>query len=104
MRRKATAEEAAISRIKEMEAAYDKVREAVERLNKDLEALGNLKDEIKALEDYQSSGMWLRDFEADEAGRIPATLKRGVLSEDGLHNLLGDTDALLKALREYSDE
>ncbi|MBQ6253406.1 MAG: DUF4298 domain-containing protein [Bacteroidales bacterium] len=104
MIRKATADEATISRIAEMEAAYDKVRETVERLKEDLEALENLKDEIKSLEEYQSSGMWLRDFEADEAGRIPADLKRGVLSEDGLHNLLGDTDALLEALRKYSDE
>ena len=30
----------------------------------------------------------LSDFEADEAGLLPPDLKRGVLSEDGIYNLL----------------
>jgi hypothetical protein len=33
------------------------------------------------------------DYEADEAGEIPSTVKRGVLSEDGLYNLLEDLRA-----------
>ena len=33
---------------------------------------------------------WRKDFEADEAGKLPQDLKRGVLSEDGLWNLLSD--------------
>ena len=37
------------------------------------------------------SGQWLKDFEADEKGKLPANLKRGVLSEDGLYNLLAET-------------
>ena len=28
------------------------------------------------------------DFAADESGEIPADIKRGVLSEDGIYNLL----------------
>ena len=46
------------------------------------------KEEIKVLEEYMESGQWLRDFEADEAGEIPAGVKRGVLSEDALYDLL----------------
>jgi len=34
------------------------------------------------------SGQWLADYELDEAGGLPPDLKRGVLSEDGLYNLL----------------
>ena len=30
------------------------------------------------------------DFAADEAGNLPPDLKRGVLSEDGIWNLLSD--------------
>ena len=41
-----------------------------------------------ALRDYYSGGQWLRDYEADERGELPEDLKRGVLSQDGLWNLL----------------
>lgn len=41
-----------------------------------------------ALEEYYASGRWLEDYEADEAGLIPANVKRGVLSQDGLYDLL----------------
>ena len=37
---------------------------------------------------YYSSDAWKRDYAADEAGLLPKDLKRGVLSEDGLYNLL----------------
>ena len=40
------------------------------------------------LRDYYSGGQWLRDYEADERGELPADLKRGVLSQDGLWNLM----------------
>lgn len=35
-------------------------------------------------------------FEADERGEIPADLERGVLSEDGLYDLLGEVDRILR--------
>ena len=35
---------------------------------------------------------WQKDFEADEQGKLPESLKRGVLSEDGLWNLLEEVD------------
>ena len=37
---------------------------------------------------YYSSDAWKRDYAADEAGLLPKDLKRGVLSEDGIYNLL----------------
>ena len=40
------------------------------------------------LSDYYGSAAWKRDFAADEAGLLPQKLKRGVLSEDGIYNLL----------------
>ncbi|MBO6249517.1 MAG: DUF4298 domain-containing protein [Bacteroidales bacterium] len=45
---------------------------------------------IKRLTEYQESGEWLKDFEADERGELPKNMPRGVLSEDGLDNLLRD--------------
>ena len=72
-----------ISRIREMERSYDKVSEA-------LKAIEEAKDDIVRLRQYMDSGLWKEDFEADERGELPANLKRGVLSEDGLWNLLED--------------
>ena len=75
-------------RIKKMEAIYDRVREL---LNKDtlnyMESV-ELNDGFKRLEEYYTSKDWKEDFAADEEGKLPKNLKRGVLSEDGIYNLL----------------
>ena len=42
----------------------------------------------EVLSDYYTSPAWKRDFAADEAGLLPKDLTRGVLSEDGIYNLL----------------
>ena len=64
--------ETRIERIRRMEAYFDRA---------DAEALA-------ILEAYYTSGLWLSDYEADERGELPKDLKRGVLSQDGLYNLL----------------
>jgi ATP-binding cassette subfamily B protein len=46
--------------------------------------------QLRILEDYYENGLWRLDYEADEKGLLPRGLKRGVLSEDGLYNLLTD--------------
>ena len=45
-------------------------------------------DQLKALSEYYISDAWKRDYAADEAGLLPKDMKRGVLSEDGIYNLL----------------
>ena len=47
-----------------------------------------LKYLISELEAYYESVQWRKDFENDEAGLLPKNLKRGVLSEDGINDLL----------------
>lgn len=47
-----------------------------------------LKYLISELQAYYESVKWRKDFESDEAGLLPKNLKRGVLSEDGIYNLL----------------
>ena len=42
----------------------------------------------RELREYYENGQWLLDYEADERGELPGGLKRGVLSQDGLWNLL----------------
>ena len=76
-----------IARVTRMEALYERLSEAVQKAP---ERLGDaeLRDAADALAAYLDSGGWLRDYEADEAGLLPAELKRGVLSQDGLYDLL----------------
>ena len=50
-------------------------------------------DDMPILAAYMASGDWLRDYTADEQGRIPKGMKRGVLSQDGLYNLVTDWEA-----------
>ena len=45
-------------------------------------------EKLRLLEDYYTSGLWLEDYEADERGELPLDLKRGVLSQDALYDLL----------------
>ncbi|MBR6269185.1 MAG: DUF4298 domain-containing protein [Bacteroidales bacterium] len=84
----------AAARVAAMSAAYRKLSGIMESLERDLEALEGAGEELAALREYQASGKWLKDFEADEAKRIPEGTDRAVLSEDGLYNLLSNIDAL----------
>ena len=65
-----------LNRIAAMEAAFDR------RAPQDMQTLAAYLD-----------GEWRADYEADEQGCIPKDLKRGVLSQDGLYNLITDWEA-----------
>lgn len=45
-------------------------------------------ESLRLLSEYYASGAWLDDYEADERGELPPDLKRGVLSQDALFDLL----------------
>ena len=45
-------------------------------------------EKLLLLDAYYSSGEWLEDYEADERGDFPPDLKRGVLAQDALYDLL----------------
>lgn len=57
-----------------------------------IERIKKMEHYYEALKEYYESGLWLSDYEADERGELPADLKRGVLSQDGLYNLLNDIE------------
>ena len=54
------------------------------------DSLKAIEEDVAELSKYYGSELWKQDFAADEAGILPPDLKRGVLSEDGLWNLLSD--------------
>lgn len=78
------------SYIKEHEACMDLHTEKMAELNEILGILEENMGAYKNLVEYYCGEEWGEDFESDNRGLIPADIKRGVLSEDGLYNVLGD--------------
>ncbi len=68
---------------------YEKLMDTAEKLKN---GTSQKKKALAELEKYYTSDAWKQDFAADEAGLIPKELKRGVLSEDGVYNLLSEAD------------
>lgn len=87
-----------IERIAEMEKILDAAEPAVKELFDALEKYISVKDDIKTLAEYYTSPLWMSDFMADERGELPHNLKRGVLSEDAVYNLLGDNDEIFRIM------
>ena len=96
--------QARIERISLMEDRYDELTRVMARLDEAVNKYKDFKDELEVLKDYMDSGEWKEDYEADEAGQLPSDLKRGVLSEDGLYNLLHDADKIIAHVKEVFDE
>ena len=83
-----------INRIQEMEAYLDVSAAAVEALSAALDQYEAAQKSYKKLSDYYGSSRWMKDYEADEAGKLPEDLKRGVLSEDAVYDLITENNAL----------
>lgn len=88
------------------EAAVRQLRQALENkssINPDLMVFFDYKDltsSFSTLEAYYTSLAWRTDFEADEAGLLPSDLKHGVLSEDGIYNLLEEYKRVEEGVKE----
>ena len=82
--------QAAAERIARMEEIFDRLLAAAEKDPGSIRRDTALSAALDTLLDYYENGTWLRDHETDEAGLLPAGLKRGVLSEDGVYDLLTD--------------
>ena len=81
-----------IKRITEMERCLDEISEAFYSRGAEIKNDDHIQESIKKLTDYYESDLWLSDYEADSEGRIPRDLKRGVLSEDAVYNLLAEIE------------
>ena len=88
-----------IERIKLMEQHFDQATSAAASLATALDQYEEAQDAVRALSDYYGSATWKQDFVDDEQHQLDASttdtadsgygkLKRGVLSEDGIWNLL----------------
>jgi hypothetical protein len=90
-----------IERIKQMELRMERAAKAVMELSAALDNYESVHEDIAELDNYYGSEMWKQDYADDEAGRLPADLKRGVLSEDGIWILLSDARELSDRLKTY---
>lgn len=68
----------AIARVSAMERLFDAL----------LAAESTDPEDLRILRAYYENGLWLHDYNLDEAGLLPPALKRGVLSQDAVYNFL----------------
>jgi len=88
-------------RIKQMELRMEHAAKAVMELSVALDNYEAAQEALTALSEYYDGEAWKQDYADDEAGRLPADLKRGVLSEDGIWNILSDANELNKRLQRF---
>lgn len=91
-----------IERIRQMEQQFDKASAATKGLSAALDKYLKAQKAIQMLNDYYGSDVWKQDFADDESERLPKDLKRGVLSEDAVWNLLADSHELNQRLQEVA--
>ena len=91
-----------IARIQAMESLLDESLELVNELSDVSNKLKTLIDKTKVLSTYYEGPLWRKDFEDDEKNLLPQGLKRGVLSEDAIYNLLSDVDSIYQELEEIT--
>lgn len=78
----------AIERIRKMECCFDVLQAAATQNPAAILEDNSLKELLQGLIRYYENGQWSRDYELDERGYLPQNLKRGVLSQDGIYDLL----------------
>lgn len=80
----------AISRIQKMELYLDEILYVLENAPDTVAQNICIREMIRELACYYENGQWLSDYELDENGKLPADLKRGVLAQDTLYDLLSE--------------
>ena len=84
-----------IERIREMENCLDVSEKSIRELLEALSAFEEIQPQFRQLNDYYGSDQWMQDYSDDEAGELPQDLKRGVLSEDAVYDLITENRELL---------
>ena len=83
-----------------MEQHLHRASQAVMKLSAALDEYQEAQAAISELSAYYGSNTWKQDFDDDQQGRLPQELRRGVLSEDGIWNLLEDCRELNSRIAE----
>ena len=87
-----------LERIEKMEAIFDKARANIGNLSRELETYQSLQKDLEKLIAYYEGRQWMKDFTDDQQGKIPADVKRGVLSEDGIYDMLIEEKEMINSM------
>lgn len=79
-----------IKRIQAMEVILNELLEVLPKAESAMEEFEQSLPQYKILLEYYQSSDWIEDREADINKEIPQDMNRGVLSEDGIWNLMTD--------------
>ncbi len=93
-----------LTRIREMEQRLEEATAAVRQMEEAVERYESAQEAVGMLAAYLDSEEWRRDFADDEKGLLPQDLKRGVLSEDGIWNLIEDNRDVAMRMKNLSDK
>ena len=78
----------ATDRIRQMELYFDMLLKIESENPEALREDASIKAILRTLTQYYENGQWLCDYELDEMGLLPQDLKRGVLAQDAVYDLL----------------
>lgn len=92
-----------IERIQTMETAFNELSSAHKALVSALDGFVSHLEQWKALSAYYGSDAFHHDLALDEAGKLPCDLRRGVLSEDAVYDLMTDLAELVTEMHSVAE-
>ena len=92
-----------IERIRRMEQILDKAAPVIAQAREAMEKYREIQAETEELIAYYTGNAWKQDFEDDEKGLFPSDLKRGVLSEDAVYELISEQAELLRMIKSIGE-
>lgn len=85
-------------------AVMDKLEKAFDEgtgIDELISEFEQIQPDIIKLEEYYTGKYWKNDLRLDEEGKLPQDLKRGVLAQDSIHDLLDRNKELLARTKAY---
>lgn len=92
-----------IKRIDEMEKCLDTSIEKIKQFKEALKEYKKVQKQIKKISKYYGSKEWYKDFDDYNDKKI-SNIKAGVLSEDGIYNVIMENKEIGKELNKLSKE
>lgn len=89
-----------IKRIEEMEKSLDISIKIIKQFEESLKEYKKVQRHIKKISKYYGSKEWYKDF--DDYNDKKANIKAGVLSEDGIYNVIMENKEIGKELNKLS--
>ncbi|MBP3892915.1 MAG: DUF4298 domain-containing protein [Atopobiaceae bacterium] len=89
-------------RVAAMEQALDQTCDAVDQMRDAVAELVDATDAIRDLSAYYGSQEWYQDRKADQRGKLPGDLRRGVLTEDVPYEALVDAREMALGMLEVA--